>query len=263
MLVLFGPSPRSIITAFLVSRVTGAKPTPRDHGKQFYFDETVDADDEDYDAQYSAFRDKHGGLDFLEDEKLYEIVEDEVFWASRYRSPDRFNLIFTVLAQIEKEGTRGYLAQTSPESKEMKDRIRRVTGEFRRAKGYITFQEDERNKVLLGKASLEHDIADLVLRHFAKKRPGYTVALVGDETAHINYNNEILVDSRKTFPEKLSRKDAGRYWTLLSDVKHMESKRDPIYSAEQLPKNYWRWVGEGAQEESARPKVTLEDFEGA
>ena len=260
MLVLFGPAPKSIITAYLVSRVTGAKPTPRDHGKQFYFDETLDADTADYDAQYRLFRDKLGGLDFLEDEKLYEIVEDEVFWASRYRSPDRYNLIFTVLAQIEKEGTRSYLSQKSPESKEMKDRIRRVTGEFRRAKGFITFQEDAKNKVLVGRASMEHDIDDLVLRYFAKKHPGYSVAILDEETAHICYNNEILTDSRKKFPEKLSRKDTGRYWTLLTDVKHMESKKDPRYSAEPLPKSYWRWVGEGAQEESVPPKVTLEDF---
>lgn len=262
MLVLFGPAPRSVIIGFLVSRVTGAKPSPRDHGKQFYFDETVDADQTDYDAQYRQFREKFGGLDFLEDEKLYEIVEDEVFWASRYRSPDRFNLIFTVLAQIEKEGTRGYLSQNSPESKEMKDRIRRVTGEFRRAKGVITFQEDERNKVLVGKASLEHDIHDLVMRHFAKRHPGYTIAILDDETAHICFNDEILADSRKKFPEKLSRKDTGRYWTLLSDAKYMESKRDLRYSAEPLPKNYWKWVGEGSQETTPQPKVTLEDFGG-
>ena len=260
MLVLFGRTPRSIITAFLVSRVTGAKPTLREAGRQFYFDETTDADKLDYDATYREFKERFGGLDFLEDEKLYEIVEDEVFWASRYRSPDRFILIFSVLAQIEKEGTRGYLAQNSPESKEMKDRIRRVTGEFRRAKGYITLQEDDKNKVLVGRASLEHDIADLVLRHFAKKRPGHTIALLGDETVHICFNNEILVDSRKRFPEKLTRKDASRYWTLLTDVKHLETRRDPKYSAEPLPKNYWKWVGEGVQEESPQPRVTLEDF---
>jgi hypothetical protein len=260
MLVLFSPAPRSILTAFLASRVKGAKPTPRDQGRQFYFDETLDADEADYDALYREFKERFGGLDFLEDEKLYEIVEDEVFWASRYRSLDRFNLIFTVLSQIEKAGTRAYLAQGTPESKEMKDRIRRVTAEFRRAKGYITFQEDKRNKVLVARAGLEHDIADLVLRHFVKRKPGYTVALLSEETAHMCYNNEILVDSRKRFPEKLSRKDTGRYWTLLTDVKHLESKRDPRYSAEPLPKNYWKWVEEGAQEESAQPRVTLEDF---
>ncbi|MEW5747284.1 MAG: DUF4130 domain-containing protein [Candidatus Thermoplasmatota archaeon] len=260
MLVLFGRTPRSMVTAFLVSRNTGAKPALREQGRQFYFDETLDADAVDYDAQYKEFRERFGGLDFLEDEKLYEIVEDEVFWASRYSSPDRFVLIFTVLGQIEKEGTRAYLAQRSPEAKEMKDRIRRVVGEFRRAKVFITFQEDERNKVLIGKAGLEHDIADLVLRHFAKKRPGYSVALLGDDTVHICYNDEILVDARGRFPERISRKDSGRYWTMMTDVKHLESRRDPKYSAEPLPKNYWKWVAEGAQDEQPRPKVTLEDF---
>jgi hypothetical protein len=260
MLVLFGRTPRSMVTAFLVSRNTGAKPTLREQGRQFYFDETVDADSADYDAQYTEFRERHGGLDFLEDEKLYEIVEDEVFWASRYNSPDRFNLIFTVLAQIEKEGTRAYLAQKSPEAKEMKDRIRRVVNEFRRAKVFINFQEDERNKALVGRATLEHDVADLVLRHYAMKRPGYSVAILGDETVHICYSNEVLLDSRKRFPEKISRKDTARYWTLLSDVKHLESKRDPKYSAEPLPKNYWKWVAEGAQDEQPQPRVTLEDF---
>lgn len=260
MLVLFGPAPKSVISAFIASRVTGAKPTLRDPSRQFYFEETTDSDRMDYDAMYRQYKEAYGGLDFLEDEKLYEIVEDEVFWASRYRSPDRYNLIFTVLGQIERHGTRGYLSQDSPEAKEMKDRIRRVTGEFRRAKNYIRFEEDRKNKVLVGKAGLEHDIADLVLRHFSKRRPGYTVAVLDEDRVHICYNDEILVDSRTRFPEKLSRKDSGRYWTLLTDVKHLESRRDALYSAEPLPRNYWKWVNEGIQEETVQPKVTLEDF---
>jgi len=260
MLVLFKRNPRSMITAFLASRVHNAKPLQASRGRQFYFEETIDADEIEYDPLYSEFRDRFGGLDFLEDEKLYGIVEDEIFWASRYESRDRFNLIFGVLAQIEQHGTRDYLAQKTAESKEMKDRVRRVTGEFRRAKGNIPFDEDRKNGILIGKASFEHDIIDLVLRHYASRKPGNTIVILDREHAHICYEDEILIDERSKFPEKITRKDSKRYWSMLSDPKHIESMKDPAYRDILLPGNYWKWVTEGQEEGASGQMITLDDF---
>lgn len=260
MIVLFTPSPQSIIKAFMASRVYKAKPIVADDKKQFYFDDTMSADSLDYDSLYSKYKEVFGGLDFLEDDRLSEILEDEIFWASRYNSPDRFQLIFTVLSQIESEGTKKYLAQESPEAKEMKDRIRRVTGEFRRAKAYMSFSQDPKHRIAIAKGSLEHNIVDLVLRHFAKRNPGYSIAIIDDDVVHILYNDEILIDSRKKFPEKFSRKDFGRYWLLFSDMKHLESRRDKTYSLTQPPRNYWKWISDGAQAFGTVPKVTLDDF---
>ena len=132
MLVLFKPSPRSVIKAYMAGRVYKAKPVEDMESKKFYFEDIVDSESLDYDALYSQYKEEYGGLDFLEDEKLWEILEDEIFWASRFNSPDRFQLIFAVLSQIERTGTKAYLAQQSSDAKEMKDRVRRVTGEFRR-----------------------------------------------------------------------------------------------------------------------------------
>lgn len=260
MLVLFRPSPQSIIRAFIASRVHRAKPVEDPDGRRFYFEEHLDADALDYDSIYSQHKEAFGGLDFLEDEKLSEILEDEIFWASRFNLPDRFQLIFSVLSQIEKTGTRAYLDQKSPEAKEMKDRVRRVTGEFRRAKQFITFAEDAANKAMIGRGSFEHLIADLVLRHFAKRYPGHAIVVLDDAHAHICLRDEILVDSRKRFPEKPGRKDAARYWTLLSDLRNLEARKDKTYSAGPLPRNYWKWVSEGAQVLGPSPKATLDDF---
>ena len=260
MLVLFKPSPKSIVKAFIASRVYRGKPIEEEENKKFYFEESVDAESLDYDSLYSRHKEEFGGLDFLEDQKLWEILEDEIFWASRFNSVDRFQLVFTVLAQIERTGTKAYLAQQSPEAKEMKDRVRRVTGEFRRAKQYIAFAEDAQNKVMIGKASFEHRIIDLVLRHHAKRHPGYSVVILDEEHAHICFKDEILIDSRKKFPERPGRKDAARYWMLFSDLKHLESKRDREYYAGALPTNYWKWVSDGAQVFGTIPKTTLDDF---
>lgn len=260
MLVLFKPSPKSIVKAFIASRVHRGKPIEEEENKKFYFEESVDAESLDYDSLYSRYKEEFGGLDFLEDQKLWEILEDEIFWASRFNSVDRFQLVFTVLAQIERTGTKAYLAQLSPEAKEMKDRVRRVTGEFRRAKQYITFTEDAQNKVMIGKGSFEHRITDLVLRHHAKRHPGYSVAILDEEHAHICFKDEILVDSRKKFPERPGRKDATRYWMLFSDLKHLESKKDREYYVGALPTNYWKWVSDGAQVFGTIPRTTLDDF---
>jgi hypothetical protein len=183
-----------------------------------------------------------------------------VFWASRFNSLDRFQLIFTVLGQIERKGTKSYLAQESPEAKEMKDRVRRVTGEFRRAKQYIAFVEDSANEALIGKGSFEHRIVDLVLRHYAKRSPGYSIVILDSENAHICYKDEILIETRKKFPDKPGRKDSARFWMLLTDLKHLESKKDQDYYGGEPPANYWKWISEGVQAPGAAPRATLDDF---
>ena len=261
MLILFRQSPRSVITAYLASRVHNAKSVLDDSRKQFFFEETLDADTIDYDSIYTEFKEKFGGMDFLEDDKLYEIIEDEIFWASRFNTPDRYFLIFKILSQIESSGTRAYLAQSSPEAKEMKDRVRRVSGEFRRARGVISFEEDEKAKTLIGRGSFEHEIMDLVLRYHAIRRPGYKIAVVGKDDVHILVDDDIMIDARSRFPEKQTRKDAKRYWTISLNPKNVESKRDPRYLVDRLPSNYWKWVSEGAQEAERPPKVTLDDFD--
>jgi len=260
MLVLFKPSPQSILKAFMTGRIHKAKPVEDGDARQFFFEDSLDSESLDYDSVYSQYKEQFGGLDFLEDEKLWEILEDEMFWASRYNSPDRFQLIFTVLGQIERNGTKSYLSQQSPEAKEMKDRVRRVTGEFRRAKQFLAFAKDEANKAMVARGSFENSIIDLVLRHYAKRYQGYSIVLLDDQHAHILFKDEILIDSRKRFPEKPGRRDASRYWMLLTDMKHMESKRDRAYYSGSLPRNYWKWVSEGVQVFGAIPKVTLDSF---
>jgi len=261
MIVLFRASPESIVKAFLAGRVYKAKPVEVKEGQTFFFEESMDSEKLDYDSIYQQYKEVFGGLDFLEDERLWEIMEDDMFWASRFDAPDRLQLIFSVLSQIEKTGTKAYLGQLSPESMEMKDRVRRVTGEFRRAKRFIPFVEDKANMALIGKAILEHRIADLVLRHFAKRHPGYAIVILDDEHAHICYKDEILIDARKKFPDKLGRKDATRYWSLLSDIRHLASKRDPEYQTTILPRNYWKWISDGTQVQEPAPRMTLDDFE--
>jgi len=261
MIVLFRPSPKSMVKAFLASRLRKAKPVEDLPSNRFYFEETEEADSLDYDALYAEYKEAFGGLDFLEDQKLWEIVEDEIFWASRFNSPDRFQLVFRVLQQIERTGTKAYLGQQSPEAKEMKDRVRRVTGEFRRAKQFIAFAEDPPNKVLIGKASLEHRILDLVLRHHARRNPGQTIAILDDEHAHICYKDEILIEARKRFPERPGRRDSTRFWMLLTDLRHLESKKDREYYGWERPTSYDRWVSEGVETLGTPPRVTLDDFD--
>ena len=260
MLVLFKPSPQSIIKAFLASRVHKAKPVEESDGKRFYFEDFEEAEKLDYDSIYGQYKEQYGGLDFLEDGKLWEILEDEIFWASRYNSLDRVQLVFKVLAQIEKSGTKPYLGQQSAEAKEMKDRVRRVTGEFRRARQFLVFVADEGNKAMISKGSLEHMIVDLVLRHYAKRYPGYNIVILDEEKAHILYKDEVLVDDRRKFPERPGRRDSSRYWTLLADPRNLDAKKDGTYLTTEFPRNYWKWVSEGVQGLGASPKVTLDSF---
>jgi hypothetical protein len=260
VLILFRPSPQSIVKAFMAGRVHRAKPIEDTEDRKFYFEDVMDASSIDYDSVYEQYKELFGGLDFLEDTRLWEIMEDEIFWASRYSSRDRVQLIFGVLSQIERNGTKTYLGQQSPETREMKDRVRRVTGEFRRAKQFLVFAGDEENKAMVAKGSLEHRIMDLVLRHFARRYPGYSIVVLDDEHAHILYRDELLLDERRRFPERPGRRDASRYWMLLTDPKNLDDRKDKSYYLSELPRNYWKWVSEGAQASGAAPAVTLDSF---
>jgi hypothetical protein len=260
MLVLFSTSPRSIITAYIASRIHHAKPIEKSRSQRFFFEETLDADSLDYNDLYSEHRENRGGLDFLENPKLFEILEDEIFWTSRFNARDRFQLIFKVLELIETKGTKAYLSQEGPEAKEMKDRVRRVTAEFRRAKDFLSFKEDSENKAIIARGTFEHRILDLVLRHFARRKPGYAVAILDEENAHICMNDEILVEPVDKFPRKKGRKDAKRYWQLLSDVRYTDSRKDPDYDVGELPENYWKWVSEDTREIATTGAKTLDDF---
>ena len=259
-MVLFKPSPQSIVKAFMAGRVNKAKPVEDSEDRKFYFEEVVDASSVDYDTIYGRYKEEFGGLDFLEDARLWEIMEDEIFWASRYDSRDRLQLILDVLLQIERSGTKMYLGQQSAETREMKDRVRRVNGEFRRAKQFLVFESDEENKAMVAKGSLEHRLMDLVLRHFAKRYQGYSIVLLDDSYAHILYNDVLLIDDRKRFPQRPGRRDSSRYWTLLTDPKNLEAKRDRDYYDSELPRNYWKWVSDGAHAPGAAPTVTLDSF---
>ncbi len=260
MLVLFSASPKSMITAYIASRIHHAKPVEKAPNQKFFFEDVLDADTLDYDALYSEFRERHGGLDFLENPKLFEILEDEMFWASRFNARDRLQLIFSVLELIERKGTKAYLSQDTPEAKEMKDRVRRVTAEFRRARDFLSFAEDADNKAIIGRGSFEHRILDLVLRHFARRRPGYAVAILDEEHAHICVNDEILIEPVAKFPRRKGRKDAKRFWLLHSDMKYVSARRDPDYAAGDLPGNYWKWISEGTGGATRTGARTLDDF---
>jgi hypothetical protein len=47
---------------------------------------------------------------------------------------------------------------------------------------------------------------------------------------------------------------------LLTDMRHLESKKDRTYSSEILPRNYWTWVNDGVLAGGPAPKVTLDSF---
>ena len=56
MLVLFGPSPNSIVKAFVASRVYRAKPVDDSDKKKFYFEYYVESESLDYDSLFSQYK---------------------------------------------------------------------------------------------------------------------------------------------------------------------------------------------------------------
>jgi len=236
MIVIFSLEPRSAVTAYMLSRLNGAKPALFDHEKQYFFDEVTDARTADFDELYQEYREKFGKLDFLEDMKLYDIIKNDIFWALRFKALDNARLIMQALSKIEELGTKSYLSEGSPEAKEMRFRVKRVLSEFNRALRYVRFKRIEALRLSIAKASFENDIVDMVMRGEAlRNQPGTTVAVHDEKSVFILINGQPYIARKTKIPLQPERKDFERFWSGLPGSAKNLILKDEMHELKEMP----------------------------
>jgi hypothetical protein len=260
MIVIFGLEPRSVVIAYMLARLRGAKPVAFEKGKQYYFDEVVDARSADFDGTYREFREKFGKLDFVEDKKLYDIIGNEIFWGLRFKALDTPTLVMRVLGLIHEKGTKEYLSEGPPEAKEMRFRVKRVLGEYNRAVRFIRFTRFSNLKLSLAKASFENDLVDMVLRAEARRNsPGTTVAIYDDESVAVLLNGQPYLGKRRKIPLAPEKIEFERFWGGLPESGMKLLMKDEKHSINEIPEIPLQKAVEAAAEQK-KCIASLDDF---
>jgi len=261
MIVLFGLEPKSVVVAHMLEKLKGMKAAMLDPERKFFFDQVEDARTADYDATYAEYREKFGRIDFLEDPKLYEVMSGDIFWALRFGSLDRSSLVLQMLDKIGADGSKSYLSEATPESREMRFRVRRVLAEFNRALRYIKFTRFDDVKLSLASASFENDIADMVLRAEAARCPGgYSVAINGEKTVAIMINGRPFGAKIQKVPLSPERKGFKLFWGGLPESGGNLIWKDELHDITEFPSILLPKGQDLPEKVLDRQTSTLDDF---
>lgn len=261
MIVVFGLEPKSVVVAYMLEKMKGMKAVMFDPERRFFFDHIEDARAADYDKIYEEYRAINGKIDFLEDQKLYDIISNDIFWALRFGSMDRGPLVLQMLGEVAKSGSKGYLSESAPESREMRFRVRRVMAEFNRALRYISFARFDEVKLSLASASFENDIADMVLRRESARGPeGYTVAIQGERCVSILLNGTPYLAKTQKVPLSPERKEFKRFWGGLPDSGEGAIWKDEMHNIAEFPRLPMPKEQDMPEKVPDRQTSTLDDF---
>ena len=263
MIVIFGLEPKSVVVAHMLEKLRGMKAVMFDPERKFFFDQVEDARTADYDKIYEEYREKNGKIDFLEDPKLYDVISGDIFWALRFGSLDRSALVLQMLDKIGATGSKSYLAEETPESREMRFRVKRVLAEFNRAQRYIKFDRFEEVKMSLGSATFENDIADMVLRTELSRCPeGYCAAIQGEKTVNLMINGMPFLAKSRKIPLASDRRGFKHFWGGLPESAGDAIWADEMHRIKEFPGLLLPKGRDAAEKVPDRQISTLDDFVG-
>lgn len=202
----------------------------------------------------------HGTLEWFNSKKA-RILAEAVFYASRYRSPDRYRLISKVLLQALEYGLDYVLGRVSKDARSMFNRSRRVCMEAHRANGFIRLSpvENANGRFMVGKADFQHDISDLVLRYFARRHRGWKIYLITGNKINADIEQTALTEQTACYLENSVVKTASLanlpfdppgdefdlLWETYYESQYIEGRKNLALARKHLPQKYWSWVPEG------------------
>jgi hypothetical protein len=263
MITVFGLDPRSLVIAYLISKIKGTKAVLHDPSKKYFFDAIEDARTADYDGTYAQYRERFGVIDFLEDRKLYDVISGDIFWALRFDSLDKATLILQVIEQIASSGSKEYLSEGTAEGREMRFRVRRVLSEFNRALRFVKFTHYDELKLSIASASFDSDICDMVLRGEATRcTEGFVVAIYDGGHVRILLNGIPHIAKRQKVPLAPERKDFKRFWGGLPESGGSALSRDEMHFLKEIPSMIIPKMTESTDKTTASESSTLDDFTG-
>lgn len=185
-----------------------------------------------------------------------------------YRRNGRYDpsLLTKILNQKEEFGIDYVLSKVSKEARRFHDMAREVTSEAHRAQSFLRFNVI--GDAIITKTSFEHEIADLVLDHFAKRFPKKTVVIIESDNAHVAEGGDRKICESGPYLKMLEKSPAekrdseGDIWSSFYDSQFIESRRNKKLAQKCIPKKLWKKydIKEGVKIQYGISKIKLSDF---
>jgi probable DNA metabolism protein len=191
-------------------------------------------------------KEKIAQLGNLSEKEAFSFLKQEVFFALLNRDPNKYEIIDKVIDQAEQKGISYVLCKVSAEARKFIHLARQVSAERYRATAFLRLQPIDQYKVLMGEFELRHHTAELIMLHFMKRFPQYTIILIFGDEAVIGKNGAIQrekIDRKKiTLPKQPD--EFEKYWLAFYKSQFIPERLNLKYLKRMIPKKYWRWVTE-------------------
>lgn len=182
----------------------------------------------------------------MSEKDAFSFLKQEVFFALLNHDPHKYEIIDKVIDQAEQKGISYVLCKVSPEARRFIHLARQVSAERYRATAFLRLQPIDQYKVLMGEFELRHHTAELIMLHFMKRFPQYTIILIFGDEAVIGKNGEIQrekIDRKKmTLPKQPD--EFEKYWLAFYKSQFIAERLNLKYLKRMIPKKYWKWVTE-------------------
>lgn len=245
-MILFSPQVKSILTAVLLAGIHGdiamAK-TEQDNGGLFTHQGNLDADTYNLEKTALTYTSAFGAnLDWLDKApgaQLKQIIQFNL----RHRPPN-FALIQTAIAEALQFGPQYCLQCLSPTARKFVNQAGIVAHEVHRMLGFIRFTPME-EKTLLAKPKLFHHTADLILRRFQRRYPGYKLVLILDDCAMTIFRRQLSKEAPEPYLPYLTDAKAEELWHKYYQSQYIDTRKNIPLAQRRIPQKYWDWLSEG------------------
>lgn len=245
-MIIFSANPDSMIKAFILSKLTGDGIISEgtDNLLLFSGDAVIYSDKysmEDATGQFKNYFRRN--IDWIASSKGNEL-KHTISMSLRHSSDDKYNIIFRALEDALFKGIDYCLQGTSQYSRKLRSLEGEVKHEVWRMLGFIRFKAAG-EKCLAARPKLFHDTADLILKQFQKRYPGYRIVLVTDSSAAAIENNKVFEVEKSEYEKFLKEDIYDSIWEEYYKSQYIESRMNIKLASSKIPRKYWDWMQEG------------------
>lgn len=217
---------------------------------------TISAEDYSLEEVRELYESKFGPLPWLQGYQFRKL-HNMIYYGLRFNSENTYqntsqsnnpNLLIAlcVLNQALVQGIGVVMGKLTPEAEQFYCRARQVFAECHRVKGFIRFSPLKGNsKVLVGRAEFQHNIADMVLKHFRQRYPEEKVIILRGDKALYLEGTKVIQKDREKMRLNFDEKEFDDFWSTFYDSQVIENRLNKKLAKKHIPKKLWSWVPEG------------------
>ncbi len=172
-----------------------------------------------------------------------QLFKEEIFFAARHHDYKEA-ILDKVIEQYETKGPSYVLCKVSNEARIFRNWARQVKFERHRAIALIRLIPIEQRGVLYGEFEVRHKTHELIMLHFMKRFPTYSILIFFGNEACVGRDGEIFRETVERPNIPIVKDEFEKYWLTFYKSQYIEERRNIPYLKRMLPKKYWKWTPE-------------------